>query len=171
MKQLAPYDARAVANLLLDLAAQKKIAVTQLSLLKLLYFSHGWYLALHGRPLVLQEFEAWKHGPVVKVVRDEFRTFGSLPITTRACALDIFSGKRINADPNLSASDAIFVRDIFESYYHYDAWDLSEMTHEAGSPWDKLWNTNQPVGRLGLRIKNEEIKAHFDGLHKRLRLA
>ena len=171
MDQLAPYDARAVANLFLDFAEENKTKLTQLSILKLLYFAHGWYLSLHGRPLVRQEFEAWKFGPVVKVVRDEFKSFGNQPITSRATILDIFSGKRINPDTNLNAADVAFVRNIFSSYYHYDAWDLSEMTHEAGSPWDRLWNNDQPVGRIGLRIKNAEIKAHFDGLHRRLRLA
>jgi uncharacterized phage-associated protein len=171
MEQVAPYDARAVANFFLDLATQKKIALTQLSLLKLLYFAQGWYLVRFERPLVRQDFEAWKHGPVVKVVRDEFKSYGSRPITSRATALDIFSGKRLVADPNLSSADAAFVTSIFDSYHHYDAWDLAEMTHEKGSPWDKLWNTELPFGRLGLRIKNEEIKAHFYGLHRRFRLA
>jgi uncharacterized phage-associated protein len=167
----APYDARAVANMLLDVADARGVPLTQISLLKLLYFGHGWYLSRTGAPLIAQEFEAWEHGPVVKVVRDEFKSFGEKVITTRACKLDIYSGRRSKVPPNLSLDDAKFVRSIFEAYHVYDAWQLSEMTHEINSPWDRLWNSSEPIGRLALRLRNEDIKAHFDGLAKRFRLS
>ena len=56
----APYDGREVANYLLDLADSKKLTLTQISLLKLIYFCHGWYLFYKERPLVKNEFEAWE---------------------------------------------------------------------------------------------------------------
>ena len=36
------YDARAVANFILDLAERDGRALTQVALLKILYFAHGW---------------------------------------------------------------------------------------------------------------------------------
>lgn len=171
MEKNAPYDGRAVANFLLDLASERKLKLTQIVILKLLYFSHGWYLSDFGEPLILQDFEAWKHGPVLKVVRDQFKNFGDRPITSRASILDIFSGELKYAEPNLSTQDSKFIAQIFDSYYFYDAWQLSAMTHECGSPWDALWNSSVPVGRLALRIRNEDIKSHFDGLRLRRRLA
>ena len=60
------YDARAVANFLLDHADARGLSLTQLMLLKLLYFSHGWYLNRFKSPLVENEFEAWEHGPVIR---------------------------------------------------------------------------------------------------------
>ena len=164
----APYDSRAVANFLLDLATTRKFAVTQLILYKVVYFAHGWYLTSFKQPLVSQEFEAWQRGPVIKVLRDQFRRFGDQPITSRAEKLNIYTGEYTLVSPSLAAPDADFVTNIFDSYFHYGAWKLSEMTHEKGSPWDLLWNSPNPVGRLALRIKNDEIKAHFDGLGSRL---
>lgn len=168
MSSKLPYDSRAVANFLLDLASGRKLTITQLVLYKIIYFAHGWYLCSFGKPLVSQEFEAWQRGPVIKVLRDQFRKFGDQPITAKAEKLDIFTGEYSVVDAVLEAGDADFVTHIFESYFHYGAWKLSEMTHETGSPWDRLWNSPNPVGRLALRIKNEEIKAHFDGLGRRL---
>jgi uncharacterized phage-associated protein len=168
MSSRAPYDARAVANRLLDFADERKLKLTQISLLKLLYFSHGWYLSGHDRPLLIQEFEAWQHGPVIKVVRDEFRMFGYKPITSRATKLDIMTNKRSIVDSQLSHEDSLFVLSIFNAYHVYDAWQLSKMTHEPKSPWDHIWNSASPIGRLALRIENEAIKAHFDGLPARL---
>jgi uncharacterized phage-associated protein len=167
----APYDARAVANLLLDTAAERGLDVTQLLLNKVIYFAHGWFLSRFNAPLIKQEFEAWELGPVVKVLRDEFRQFERRPITTRAFRLDILSGRREIVEPHFSTEDKQFILDIFRSYYQYGAWKLSEMTHEKNSPWDKIWNSRSPIGRLALRIKNEEIKAHFDGLGGRLHLS
>ena len=133
MSASAPYDARAVANLFLDLADARHLRLTQVSLLKLLYFAHGWYLASHSNPLIVQEFEALQYGPIVKVVWDEFKSFGAQPITSRASKLDIYSGRRTLVPPDLSPHDGRFVQSIFEAYHVYDAWQLSDMTHEPGS--------------------------------------
>jgi uncharacterized phage-associated protein len=166
----APYDARAVANFFLDLADQSQIPLTQLAVLKLLYFAQGWYLARSDAPLVLQDFEAWQFGPVIKIVRDEFSQFGDGAISGRATRFDLIRGKRSVVLPKLADEDQAFVKSIFAAYRGYDAWQLSELTHEAGSPWDCLWNSNAPVGRLGLRIRNEDIRNHFVGISQRFRL-
>ena len=166
-----PYDARAVANVMLDLAEQAGQRLTQVSLLKLVYFAHGWYLATYDRPLVAQDFEAWQYGPVVKVVRDEFKRFGKDPITARAMKLNIQTGARVPVDPDLNETDRSFVKSIFQAYQGYDAWQLSDMTHEAGSPWDRIWNASEPMGRLALRIRNDEIKTHFSGIRRRFLLS
>jgi uncharacterized phage-associated protein len=168
MSSLAPYDATAIANLLLDLADERNLKLTQMSLLKLLYFAHGWYLSSNNKPLLIQEFEAWQYGPVIKVVRDEFKDFESRSITRRATKLNILTNERLIVEPKLSSEDRLFVLSIFDFYQVYDAWQLSEMTHEPESPWDRIWNSESPIGRLALRIENDDIKAHFDGLPNRL---
>ena len=171
MNAQAPYNSRAVANLLLDVADQRNLPLTQLALYKLIYFSHGWYLAHTAAPLIAHDFEAWRHGPVVKVLRNEFGRFRDRPITSRAYKLDIYSGIRTFVEPELAPDDRSFVLATFDAYRVHDAWKLSEMTHETGSPWDLVWNAHEPIGRLGLRLRNSEIKAHFDRLPRRFRLA
>lgn len=166
-----PYDARAIANLLLDVAESRRLQLTQLSLLKLLYFAHGWHLARTGMPLVKQAFEAWEYGPVIKVIRDEFKSFGKNPITTRAYKFDPYKNQKTLVEPIILSSDEDFVREIFEAYHVYDAWRLSDMTHEKGSPWDLIWNASEPMGRFALRIRNEDIKQHFISLGNRFRLS
>src|SRR5713226_2625981 len=121
MTSCAPYDARAVANLLLDVADSRNLWLTQMSLLKIIYFAHGWYLSETGNSLIKQDFEAWEYGPVVKVVRDEFKTFGRSRITERASKLDIYSGKRSIVEPDLSPDDVRFVISTFDAYHVYDA--------------------------------------------------
>lgn len=158
---MAPYDARMVANYLLDIADTKNRALTQAALLKILYFCHGWYLVWKDERLSANEFEAWEYGPVVRVVRDAFKNYGKQPITSRAQRLNIKTGMTEAIANTMDEADLVFIEKIYEYYCRFSTSDLIEMTHEKGSPWDKLWNSPDPVARLGLRIKDEEIRAHF----------
>lgn len=132
-----------------------------MSLLKIIFYAHGWYLAQKQIPLFRQPVEAWEYGPVVKVVRDAFKEFGKDPITRFAERLDLETGELIPVGFRLSADDESFVTDVFSIYAGKSAFQLSDMTHEAGSPWDQVWNADSAMGRLGLRIKNDEIRRYF----------
>lgn len=160
----APYDARAVANLFLDFAEDRGVSLTQMQLLKLVYFAGGWYLAAKEMPLIRQDFQAWEYGPVVKVVRDAFKHFGKEPIEGRAERVDILTGELVAIDAVESETDREFIGTVFETYHGYDGWKMSEITHERDSPWDKVWNSAEPVGSLGLKISNESIREHFSHL-------
>lgn len=157
----APYDAREVGNYILKLANDAGQDVTQMSLLKIVFYAHGWYLASKGVALFRQPVEAWEHGPVIKVVRDAFKIFGNKPIKKFAEKVDLETGECVPVGCDLSHEDRIFVENVFKQYGRISAFDLSDMTHEPGSPWDRVWNSKAPIGRLGLRIKNEEIREYF----------
>jgi uncharacterized phage-associated protein len=81
-------DARAVTNFFLDRAEARGAKLTIMTLLKVLYFAHAWYLAKEGKPLIAQPFEAWEYGPVNRVVYDQFKTLGKKHIETRAVSFD-----------------------------------------------------------------------------------
>lgn len=163
----APYDAREVGNYVLRLAKASDIEVTQMSLLKIVFYAHGWYLASKDAPLVKQPIEAWEYGPVIKVLRDAFKDFGRRPIDRYAERLDLFTGEFVTVESRLAESDENFLDSIFTMYSHRSAFELSDMTHERGSPWDKVWNSKEAVGRMGLRIKNTEIREYFLQLGER----
>ena len=46
----APYDSRAIANLMLDEGQRHSRGITNLALQKLLYFAHGLFLVERSRP-------------------------------------------------------------------------------------------------------------------------
>jgi uncharacterized phage-associated protein len=165
---LPPYDGRAVANYLLEIGERLGRPLSQLQVLKLLYFSHGWFLVTYGTPLVEQNFEAWEHGPVVRVVRDAFKRFGKGPITSKAERLDIFTGEVSEVSVNIIDEHKVFIENIYRAYCNFDAWELSGMTHEKDSPWDRIWNCTEPIGKLALRIDNNDIRSHFSELSSRV---
>src|SRR4051794_31282897 len=60
-----PYSAAAVANYFIDLAAQESKTLTPMKVQKLVYYAHGWHLAITGEPLIDEQVEAWRWGPVI----------------------------------------------------------------------------------------------------------
>lgn len=165
----AGYDARAIANFVLDHASNFGQQLTVMGILKLLYFAHGWHLAQTGRPLIRQRFEAWEFGPVVRVVYDCFKGIGRSPIRNRAWKQDPVTRAAEVVSYELSPETADFLRGISDSYAHLHAFKLSEMTHEPGSPWDRVWNDRSSI-HLGMVIPNDAIRDYFiSALNRQLR--
>jgi uncharacterized phage-associated protein len=156
------YDARGIANYLLDYAESKRQPVTIMSLLKILYFAHAWHLAKTGEPLVGQPFEAWQYGPVCRVVYDQFKGAGKAPVEGRATALNVSTASFETAsyDP-VDTETRKLLRQVFDSYSHLHAFRLSELTHEKGSPWETVWEAASRRAVPGMVISNELIREWF----------
>ena len=153
-----------VANFILRVHEARREEITQLRLYKLLYFSHGWYLAEHEQPLVWNYFEAWENGPVIKVVRDCFSKFGKSPITEYCSMFDLRAGKYLVLPSTLMSLDEHFIEGVIDAYKKYSSRQLSLLTHTTGSSWDLVWNSKRPVGRFGLRLTNDEILREFQDI-------
>ncbi len=158
--------AEAVANEFVELGKAQG-DLTLLKLLKLVYFAHGWHLAITERkPLINDEVEAWKFGPVVPSVYHAFKSYGAGPITS-PCT--IFDGNafsmldweltcpRVPTEANL----APFFKKIWDTYGHLDAFQLSALTHQLGTPWYKEWFDRGGKDRRGAVIPNSEIADYF----------
>ncbi len=161
-----PYSAAAVANELLDRAAGGRHALTQINIQKLVYFAHGWHLAWRGTPLILGTFEAWRYGPVVRDLYNQFRRFGSAPITDKARE---FSVNRLNqvvtSVPALDHSEAGeyargVIGAVWKQYGSLKPFQLVELTHVKGSPWEKARQAGLDI------IENEAIREYFSAMAK-----
>jgi uncharacterized phage-associated protein len=142
------YDCRAVANAILDIADRRGVGLSHMAVHKVMYYAHGWRLATTGEPLIAQEFEAWRDGPVQRIVWDCFKHFGFHPVTARATRLDLVTRERTVVRENVASADLDLLDQVVSGYGHIDARELSRMTHEEGGPWDKVWNA--PDGRITL---------------------
>jgi uncharacterized phage-associated protein len=155
------YDAREIANFFLDLASERHVAITQITLQKVLYFAHAWFLARQDVPLVDEQFEAWQYGPVLRSIHDQFRRCGDEPIGIRATRLNFVSGQAERAEYSFHASIVRALERIFDFYSQYEPFALVEMTHEAGGPWDRVFQEGRTTARVGMIISNAEIREHF----------
>ena len=162
MAEVIGHDARAVSNYCLDRCEAYGRSVTHVALHKILYFLQGWHLAFNQEPLIKNPIEAWKSGPVIKVVYDEFREVPKFSqITTRALVYDYITGQKKLAAANLVNSQLDLTNNVIDIYSNIPPSSLVEMTHETGSPWDQVWNREGGAPTVGMRISNAVIESHF----------
>lgn len=107
--------------------------ITHLKLQKLLYNAQGVNLAINDEPLFEEALEAWDHGPVVRNVYDTFCIFGRnqiiVPVTEETNEIV----RKIESDSKVKNVLEL----VYENFSIYTAWQLREMSHVKGGPWDK----------------------------------
>lgn len=149
-----PYRAKEVANFFLELGMKENIPITPLKLQKLVYFAHGWCLAIKKEPLIQESIEAWRHGPVISNLYYEFREFGSEPITRLAKL-----SKRSDIYLNDGFTPLLLMK-VWDEYKEYTAFELSAMTHLPETPW-KLARKDISPKKFNVTISDELIKEDF----------
>lgn len=137
-------SAKQVANYFVELASMiDENDLTNLKLQKLLYFAQGKYIAEKGKKLFDEPIEAWKLGPVVRSIYNEFKHCGPYPITAFDKGVEKAS---------LPEEVKGFLSQIWEDYNKYSARHLVDMTHEENSPWQKVYSESEgkeiPVGLM-----------------------
>ena len=159
-----PYDALAVANYFLDLASRQQKTLSAMKIQKLVYYAHGWNLAITDEPLIDEVVQAWEYGPVIPSVYHAFKKFGSGPIKEKARELRIVDeGDESFFDtPMVPDSDTMTVAllgTIWEAYGDLSAVQLSNLTHQSDSPWHQTYIAN--MGRKGVGIPDDLIRNDF----------
>lgn len=156
----------AVANFMIQKGIDNGAPLTQMKLQKLIYFAHGWHLALYDEPLVDAVFQAWKYGPVIPSVYHEFKEYGLLGISEQGTELNVSDSFKISwVRPQIEDKTRTVIpllNKIWEVFGKYNGTQLSHMTHADGSPWRKVYEEN-PVAR-NAEIPDIEIKRYFKGM-------
>jgi uncharacterized phage-associated protein len=131
--------AKGVANLFLDFAQETSGTIDPLEMQKLVYLGEGWHLALLDSSLVIEQFEAWKRGPVVPALYHGLKGFGAGPIQGRLMEFD-YGLNRVTQAPRPNTPDSRgLVKEVWSVYRRYTGGQLVAITHEPGSPWDVTW--------------------------------
>lgn len=158
------HDARAIANEVLLRAWDEGLELTQIDIQKICYFLHGHHLRDHGQPLIQTEFEAWDHGPVQRVTYDAFKKFGAEPIDELSTGFDPV--KRVPREiPRVTDNAAISTIETYlYLYLEVPSFGLVDMTHAPGTPWSKTIENARTKVNIGMRIGNDMILSHFEGL-------
>ena len=117
-------------------------SISNMKLQKLLYDAQGFALAILGKPLLEDDFEKWAYGPVLPVVYNKYKAFGSeaIPRPEGASLQDYTDDERKLLD------------EVYYTFGQYSAWALSEMSH-ATAPWRDA--------ELGKIISKDSMKTYF----------
>ena len=131
---------------------------TPLQVVKLVYLCHGWMLGLKDEPLIDEPIVTGQYGPVVQSISDRYKDYGDGPID-HSQAVDHSAELG-----DLGVSVLNFVHTVYEDYLDTE---LSDMTHEPGTPWSETFK----AGGLGVEIPQELIANHYRQLIVDLRQA
>jgi uncharacterized phage-associated protein len=159
---VAPYDARRIANLLLDNFDSNDNGVTNKKITKLLYYIHAVALVRLQCPIVKNHFEAWDHGPVVAVIYHAFKAFDHRPILNRAKSLNYNTNcEEILTHDVIFPEHRDFILKVAGYYMKFTADELEDMTHRADGPWAKVRSQSERERGIRNRIPDELIFEHF----------
>lgn len=159
---MAFEDELKVANGILGRCWDNDIEVTQLQLQKLAFIAHGWHLAVFGNPLVPGEpFRAWKFGPVLPSLYDEFRECGAQPIGRFGWMYGEDGPEEPFFHPLDDASETLDF--VVAQYGKYNGPELVNLTHRPGTPWHDITHGGRSVG-FDKTINDQLIKNHYKRL-------
>ncbi|MBY0545082.1 MAG: DUF4065 domain-containing protein [Gammaproteobacteria bacterium] len=130
-----------------------------MKLIKLIYFAYGWHLAIVGKRLINEPVCAWRYGPVIESVYQDFKKYGNGPITEETSNRidDKQVGQLMTDEVALALLDKIW-----DVYGVYDGIQLSNLTHEPDSPWYEAWHAQKGKSHHNFNIDDQLIKAYFD---------
>lgn len=154
-----PWPVKGVANLFLDLADEDERSIDPLAIQKLVYFGEGWHLALLDSSLIVEQFEAWKRGPIVPVLYHSLKGFGADPIRGRLHIFDYERDRIIEAPRPDAAETRELVGEVWRVYRRYTGGQLVSLTHQHGSPWEVTWR--QANGAPDARIDKMAVRDWF----------
>lgn len=114
--------------------ARRDWAVSNLMLQKILYLAHGSYLAEKGadHPLVNDDFEAWRYGPVIPDLYYKFRVFGSSPI-------EEYILHRVNVENGRHEDEKKYLEEVTDLLENKTPSQLVSMTHAKQGAWEQCY--------------------------------
>lgn len=144
--------------------------ISNLKLQKILYYIQAAFLIELEEVCFSDAIICWQHGPVVKIVYNEFKIYGadSIPIQKDITKLvfkdGIFKFERIPySDEQIDSGHKKLLNAVLDGLMPYDAWFLVERTHEE-APWKDLNN------HYNSEIYPEKIKTYFEDKNNKERI-
>ena len=124
--------------------------VTPMKLQKLLYYCQGYSLGLTGKPAFEDKIEAWKYGPVVDSVYQEYKKYNRGIIPYEEIKEEEIQDDMLRAIVRLVLSDKS----------RYSGGTLARATHNE-APWKNSYKGSLGGLYMNGEISKNEIKNYF----------
>jgi len=125
-----PHTVFEIADWFLARAKSENKPLKHMKLQKLVYFAYGWYYAYIDQPLFGETIYAWRLGPVVKELYDQFKHFKNTPITG-----DV-------VEKNIDTTVELLLDSVWKAYEMYPDTHLSNITH-THTPWINAYRSDE----------------------------
>lgn len=143
-------SALAVAHYLVRESARTKLVLTPFKIEFMVYFAHGWNLAVDGRPLINEKIKAHRHGPVIETVNKFYSKIKKLESSIDNELAD-----------EIKDRDHDFLSGILMYYGHLNELEMQSICTEEGTPWFITYKKSSGA----LFMDNQKIKQHYRLLH------
>ena len=127
------YSAIDIAKFIITFCTEINKPISNLHLQKILYYLQVHY-AKRGRRLFTDEIYAWQYGPVVPEIYYLFAGYGASKITNRYTT-------------NIASDIKAELEELILKLIEISPWDLVQMTHTKGDPWDKIYNGGRGINK------------------------
>jgi uncharacterized phage-associated protein len=163
-----PYSAITVTNWFIDRNQKDHFDLTHLKIHQLLYYAQGFYLVNFNKPLLEDNIEAWKYGPVIRSIYFSLKSNeNTLQIVDKIKGFIIENGQYIITSPTIGDKDLQtidFLSDFWQMYGKYNNGTLIKATQQKGTPWDQV-NKALIEGATYNHIIPMELLKHFFSSH------
>ena len=123
--------------------------LNNLKLQRILYYIQGYYMSKYGHPLFPDEIHAWKFGPVVPNVYQEYSIFDS----------EVLEKPIDNIELDCSLEELELINWVIKEKSSLSIKTLNKIT-QLEDPWLIATNNGSTI-RPGLVIDKENIKKYF----------
>lgn len=143
----------AAAQYILNRRRAVRDTLSPMQLIKLAYIAHGFMLGWRGEPLLDEQVQAWRYGPVVPSIYHAIKDFGSSPVSQIRGAPD---------DWHFSEEEMNVMNYVADNYSSWDGIQLSDATHQPDTPWSTTWG----IFRQNAPISNDLVQHFYAGVIK-----
>ncbi|MDB2099997.1 Panacea domain-containing protein [Clostridium paraputrificum] len=116
------YKVKDIAAYIVNRSIEKEKYVSNLKLQKLLYYVQAYFAVNNNTPCFNEDFEHWRHGPVIPEVYSEYKVYFNDDITD------------YKEHEQIKQKDKMAIAKVVDSYSDYNAWDMVRKTHSE-LPW------------------------------------
>ncbi len=127
-------------------------SITHLKLQKLVYYAQAWSLVLLEEELFAEDFEAWRHGPVVPSLYHAFSRYGWQALPPPEDELVDFSN---------DVQEVLI--DVYNTYGGLHAKRLEELTHQE-PPWLLARGKLSPEANSSSIVRKQHMAAYYKTL-------
>lgn len=137
---LKTYDSLDIACYIKDLCKSNKIRFGKTKMNKLMYIAYGIILAEYDHVMTTEVPHYWPQGPVFPHANNK--------IEKTAC----------NYNLNIDQTTKEIISMVVLNWGRQTAEQLSDWSHEEGSPWDKMFKAE---AKYNSKMNNNDIKEYF----------
>lgn len=142
------YSALSISNFFIFKSWEETgIGIRPLKLIKMVYYAHGWYLALAGKSLINEKVIIGDYGPIIDSIYLEYNNSRNKSIKKANVYFESYN--------KIDDKDILFLNKIFDVYSKYTDLQLATLAHQKDTPWF------QKKINKGSELSNDLIKDFF----------